>query len=150
MKTMHLLVFLLLLVAPPEAFCQAKETPAQKIRRLENMESAAVMKGDTATLFKLWSEDYIVNNPNNMILTAGQIKAFTQSGGMDSSSFTRNIEKMIFVKDIAIVMGSELVAPKNKSDNAGKSITRRFTNIWIKADTSWKFSARQATNVLIK
>ncbi len=150
MKTILPLFFLMLSVLPLAANCQAKETPAQKIKRLEDMERIAVMYGDTAILFKLWSDDYVVNNANNTVLTAGQIKGFARSGGMDSASFSRNIEKMVFTKDIAIVMGHEIVAPKNKYDNAGKSVTRRYTNVWTKSDTSWQLSARQATNILIK
>jgi len=92
----------------------------------------------------------VVNNPNNMILTAGQIKAFIRNGGIDVSSFTRNIEKIVFIKDVAIVMGAEIITPKNKSDNGGKNLMRRYTNIWIKSDTSWQLSARQASNIIVQ
>ena len=149
MKTILLFFSFLFFISLP-MYSQVAETPARKIRRLEDLERNSVMKGDTAVLFKLWSPDYVVNNPGNMILTAGQIKSFVRSGGMDSSSFTRNIEKMVFIKDVAIVMGTEVVAPKNKSDNGGKNMIRRYTNIWIKSDTSWQLSARQATNIALK
>ena len=135
---------------PLIAWCQATETASQKIRKLEDMERIAVMKGDTTMLFRLWAEDYVVNNPNNMILTAGQIKAFIRNGGIDVSSFTRNIEKIVFIKDVAIVMGAEIITPKNKSDNGGKNLMRRYTNIWIKSDTSWQLSARQASNIIVQ
>jgi hypothetical protein len=150
MKTIAPFILLFLFVMPVNVYCQAAEIPAQKIKRLEELDRVSRMNADTAMLFKLWSDDYVINNPNNTVLTAGQIKNFSRSSGMDSSSFTRNIEKMVFVKDIAIVMGHEIVAPKNKFDNAGKSTTRRFTDVWIKSDTSWQLSARQATNILIK
>ena len=135
---------------PLIAWCQATETASQKIRMLEDMERIAVMKGDTTMLFRLWAEDYVVNNPNNMILTAGQIKAFIRNGGIDVSSFTRNIEKIVFIKDVAIVMGAEIITPKNKSDNGGKNLMRRYTNICIKSDTSWQLSARQASNIIVQ
>ncbi|HTE13412.1 MAG TPA: nuclear transport factor 2 family protein [Chitinophagaceae bacterium] len=147
MKTIPLLF---LLIMPLIAWCQATETASQKIRKLEDMERIAVMKGDTTMLFRLWAEDYVVNNPNNMILTAGQIKAFIRNGGIDVSSFTRNIEKIVFIKDVAIVMGAEIITPKNKSDNGGKNLMRRYTNIWIKSDTSWQLSARQASNIIVQ
>ena len=147
MKTIPLLF---LLIMPLIAWCQATETASQKIRKLEDMERIAVMKGDTTMLFGLWAEDYVVNNPNNMILTAGQIKAFIRNGGIDVSSFTRNIEKIVFIKDVAIVMGAEIITPKNKSDNGGKNLMRRYTNIWIKSDTSWQLSARQASNIIVQ
>jgi Domain of unknown function (DUF4440) len=150
MKTIPVFFFSFLFFISLHTYCQVAETPAQKIRRLEDLERTSVMKGDTAVLFKLWSPDYVVNNPGNMILTAGQIKGFVRISGMDYSFFTRNIEKMTFIKDVAIVMGSEVVSPKNKLDNGGKNMYRRYTNIWIKSDTTWLLSARQATNTLIQ
>jgi len=150
MKTIQQIFFSFLFFISLNAYCQAKETPAQAIRRLEEQERTAILKGDTAALFTLWSPDYVVNNANNMILTAAQIKSFIRSGGIDYTSFTRNIEKITFIKDIAIVMGTEMVAPKNKSDNAGKSVTRRYTNVWLKSDSSWQLTARQTTNILMQ
>ena len=150
MKKIPSRCFLLLFLLPFNAFCQVTETPAQKIARLEDMERAAVISGDTATLFRLWADVYVVNNPNNTVLTVGQIKGLIRGGGMDSTAFTRNIEKMVFTKGIAIVMGHEIAAPKNKNDNGGKTTTRRFTDIWTKSDTTWQLSARQSTIILIK
>jgi hypothetical protein len=150
MKTISAFLVLFLFIISFNGYCQATETPAQKIRRLEDLERASILKEDTETLFKLWSAEYIVSNPNNMILNAAQIKGFIRSGGIDHTPFTRNIERMTFTKDIAIVMGTEIVSPKNKADNDGKNVTRRFTDVWTKTDTSWQLSARQATNILIK
>jgi ketosteroid isomerase-like protein len=121
-----------------------------EIKRLEEQERVAVTGGDTTTLFRLWSPDYVVNNPNNMILTAAQIKKFMRSTGMDKSSFTRNIEKISFVKDVAIVMGSETVTVKDKNGNAGKPVYRRYTNVWIRNGNGWNLSARQATITLVQ
>ena len=144
MKTSPLLF---LILVPFCAYCQSKETPAQKIRRLEEMERTLVINGETEKLFKLWTDDYVVNNPGNMVMTAGQIKSSIRGGGMRGVSYTKNIEKITFVKDIAIVMGSEIVEPKDKLDNGGKNTTRRYTNIWIKSDTTWQLAARQASNI---
>ena len=150
MKTISPLFFLLLFALPQTAWCQVKETPAQAIRRLEETERTLVISGDAEKLFKLWSDDYVVNNPGNMILTAAQIKSSIRGGGMRGVSYTKYIEKITFVKDIAIVMGSEIVEPKDKNDNGGKPTTRRYTNVWIKSDTSWQLTARQASNILIQ
>lgn len=149
MKTIAAFFFLFLFGAPLYTYCQT-ETPAQKIKRLEDMERLAGINGDTATLFRLWSDVYVVNNPNNNILTAGQLKSIIRGGSMDTTSFARNIEKMVFTKNIAIVMGHEIMPPKNKNDNGGKTTTRRFTDVWTKSDTTWQLSARQSTNILIK
>lgn len=147
MKTLPILFFLFVSMVPFGAWCQPATTPAQKIRRLEDLERTAIVTRDTATLFRLWSPDYVDNNPNSMVLNAAQLKGMIRRGGIDSTSFTKDIERLTFIKDIAIVMGTETVAPKNKFDNGGKNTTRRYTNIWIKTDTTWQLCARQATNI---
>jgi ketosteroid isomerase-like protein len=144
MKTLLSLIVLLLPV------CSFSQGSAAEIRKLEEQERTAVASGDTATLFGLWSEDYVINNPNNMILTAAQIKKFVRGTGMDKTSFTRNIEKISFMKNIAVVMGSETVMPKDKNGTTGKPVYRRYTNIWINDDNSWKLTARQVTTTLIQ
>jgi ketosteroid isomerase-like protein len=149
MKTIAALCVLFLLVSPVRSACQGTTAMAE-IRKLEEQERIAVTNGDTAALFALWSADYVVNNPNNMILTAAQIKKFVRGTGMDKTSFTRNIEKISFIKDVAVVMGSETLTPKDKNGNAGKPVYRRYTNIWIKNDNGWMLSARQATSTLIQ
>ena len=147
MKTIASFCVLFLLALPVHSFCQGSTA---EIRKLEEQERTAVASGDTATLFALWSEDYVVNNPNNMILTASQIKKFMRGTGMDKTSFTRNIEKISFIKDIAVVMGSEMVTPKDKNGVTGKPVYRRYTNIWIRNDNKWNLSARQATTTQIQ
>jgi ketosteroid isomerase-like protein len=44
----------------------------------------------------------------------------------------------------------ETAIPQGATDNAGKTIQRRFTNVWTKEDNTWKLSVRQATIVSIK
>jgi hypothetical protein len=60
-------------------------------------------------------------------------------------SFERNIEKITFNDNLAIVMGEEKLKPQGQQDNAGKQITRRFTNIWKYKKKKWQIIARQAT-----
>ena len=147
MKTGATFFMICFFTLPLYSVCQ---TSSEQIKKLEEQERTAVINGDTAALFSLWADDYVVNNPNNMILTAAQIKKFMRATGMDKTSFSRNIEKISFTKDIAIVMGSETVTPKDKNGNAGKPVYRRYTNVWIKTENSWRLSARQATTTLVQ
>ena len=150
MKTIPRLLIFFFCTVSMHSFCQSGANSINQIKNLEEQERMAVTNGDTAALFRLWAPDYVVNNPNNMILTAAQIKKFMRSTGMDKTSFTRNIEKISFMKDVAIVMGSEMVTPKDKNGNATKPVYRRYTNVWIKNDNGWNLSARQATITLVQ
>ena len=66
------------------------------------------------------------------------------------SSFELEIEKISFVNGLAVVMGQETLMPTGATLNAGKTITRRFTNVWIKDEEGWKITVRQATIISIK
>ena len=122
-----------------------------EIRRLENVEKDAVMRGDSAVLFNnLWSPEMIVNTPANRIGTVEGTKMQLRSGKLKYLSFDRNIEKITFNDNLAIVMGEEKIKPQGDQDNAGKLVTRRFTNVWKYKNKVWSIIARQATIIKIE
>jgi hypothetical protein len=125
---------------------QDKET---EIRKLENMEGDAFVKKDTITLFKLFSPELLVNSPSNRVATLQDIKTLIRSGKIDVVSVEKIIEKIRFVQNIAIVMGHDIVKPQGGMQNAGKTVTRRYTDIWMKDETGWRLTARQATNISV-
>jgi ketosteroid isomerase-like protein len=134
-----------------QKFCMAQDAREAEIRNVENLQTQAILKNDTTALYKLWSPQIVVNNPYNMVVTMDQIKGIFRSGKVgNTSSFDVAIEKITFVQDVAIVMGKETLTPQGSADYSGKTITRRFTNIWMKEDGEWKLTARQATLTSVK
>ncbi|MBT1706107.1 nuclear transport factor 2 family protein [Chryseosolibacter indicus] len=124
----------------------AQSKSEMEIRKLEQAETDAILKGDTVTLFqKLWAPEFIVNNPANLVVTRQEVAGLLRAGKIDYESFERVIEKISIVENTAIVMGREEIQPKGKTDNAGKIVIRRFTNIWVKRNGMWKAVGRQAT-----
>ena len=143
-------LIVLILLALTSHFCFAQQSEEAVIRNIENAEREAILKGDTALLLKLLSRQVVVHNPENTIVTFKQITERIKSGKIDYSSFERIIEKISFVENIATVMGKEIVTPKGVTTNAGKIVTRSFTNIWMKTEAGWKLIARQATIIADK
>lgn len=124
----------------------AQDPRESEIRRLEQLERESVMKGDSSALFnKIWSPTMLINTPANVVGTVEGTKAILRSGGLKYLSFERNIEKIAFNDNIAIVMGGEVIKPQGKQPNAGKTVSRRFTHVWKYAGNSWSIIARQAT-----
>jgi ketosteroid isomerase-like protein len=121
-----------------------------EIRKLEEAQREAFLKKDTATLYKLFAPDFVVNAPTNKITTLQQLKLLIRSGEVDMESFERVTEKVTFVDNIAIAMGNETLHPTGKMPNAGKTVKRRYTNIWMKTEAGWKLAARQATIISIE
>lgn len=115
----------------------------QTIRKLEQEEIDALLRGDLAAVQAHWAEDYTVNNPFNQVVKAsrGPIRA----GTLTYSSFVREIESVLIHGNTVIVMGRETVVPKDSSPDAGKTIRRRYTNVWMKEKGKWLLTARHAS-----
>ena len=96
----------------------------------------------------LWAKDYVVNNPDNQIVTVRQIMGFIRSGKIDYTSFERIIEKITFSGDVAVAMGHEVMEPESKPATLAKP--RRYTNVWVRQAGAWHLTARQATNVVVQ
>jgi ketosteroid isomerase-like protein len=120
------------------------------IRKLEDAQREAFLKKDTATLFKLFSPDFVVNAPTNKVTTLQQLKLLMQKGEVDMEVFERVAEKVTFNNNIAIAMGNETLHPTGKMPNAGKTVKRRYTNIWMRTKDSWQLVARQSTIISIQ
>ena len=121
----------------------------QEIRRLEKHWTELLNKGDTISLLKTWSKNYVVNNPNGEIVTPEKIVALMKSGHK-FPSVERIIEKITFNQNIAIVMGKEMQQPANMTSKKEEWIPRRFTNVWIKSEMGWQLLARQSSEVIRK
>ena len=118
-----------------------KEKIEQEVKKLDIAHAEAVLKGDKEALDKLWTEDFRVNNPFNEIDKADRIR----TGSLTYSSFVRVPELVLVHQNTVIVMGRETVVPKGNSPDAGKTINRRYTNIWMKREGKWRLIARHAS-----
>lgn len=146
----RLLAFSFFLIASSQALL-AQDARESEIRRLENLERESVLKSDSLALFdKIWSPNMVINTPANVVGTVEGTKALLRSGGLSYLSFERNIEKITFNDNIAIVMGGETLKPQGKQMNAGKTVTRRFTNVWMSPNNRWSIVARQATIIKVE
>lgn len=119
----------------------------EEIRRLEQVEVKAVMERDKATLEKLWDKTYVVNNPDNLIVVAGANPTDRPVLQKPRASFKREVERITVRGDVVISMGREKVVPSGDLPKAGKTVKRRYTNIWMKVDGGWKLVARHANEI---
>ena len=123
-----------------------EETLTEKeVRKLDSLHAAAVLSGDLKEMDKYWTEDFMVTNPFNEIDKANRIR----SGAVTYASFQQICEAVQIHDNTAILMGKEVVVPKGKSPDAGKTINRRYTNIWMKLSGHWRLVARQASVICL-
>ena len=119
-----------------------------EIRNLEEKERNAMLNYDTVTMKKMWAEDFTVNAPfNRVLLNRQELMDMVNKGNIRFSSFTRSIEQVVVKKDMAVTMGSEEVVFTGNVPDAGQTIKRRFTNIWVKQNGEWKLTFRHANNL---
>ena len=134
--------------------CMCAQTNSSKaeteIRNLEESERNAMLKHDTVSMKKMWAKDFTVNAPfNRVLLNRQELMDMVNKGAIQFTSFSRNIEQVVVKKNIAVTMGSEEVVFTGNVPDAGQTIKRRFTNIWVKQNGIWKLTFRHANNLCV-
>jgi hypothetical protein len=128
-----------------------KETQIrQEVEAIEDQESAAVQNGDLTRQSPHWAPDMIVNAPDNHVLRIAEvIERMRQQTTLQYYHFERHREATIVRRNCAVTMGYEIVVPKGNTPQSGKTINRRYTNIYYFEDGAWRAIARQATNISV-
>ena len=129
---------------------QDHQSDEQRVLTLDDQERVAFLKRDDSALELLWSEDFVVNAPNNQIVVGkrANLDSFVRAGVINFSTFERKTEFITADGAFVILMGLETVQPLNDAPAlglvAGQTIKRRFTNIWKNEGGVWRLFARHA------
>lgn len=108
-------------------------------------EVVAILAEDLRAFGDSLAVDVIVNSPLGTINRRADTLAAFGRGFIRYSSFDRRIEYAGKLGDLVVIMGEEILAPKDKAPNAGKIVHRRFTDIWRNEQGVWRLALRQAT-----
>ena len=115
-----------------------RQADEQHVRALDDQERIAALARDVPSLERLWSEHLTVNAPNNQVVAGGRavLDTFIRAGVINFATFEREIEFIRADGAFVIIMGLETVKPLSDAPGAGlvagRTIKRRFTNIWKK------------------
>lgn len=104
----------------------------------------AMMAHDAAGVKSVWAEDFVVNSPNNEVLSRDQVIALMAQDFLDYRDFHKHITFVGEKPEATVVMGYDTMVPL-KGPGAGKQVTRPFTDVWVKRSAGWQLVARQAT-----
>jgi len=149
MKTFTLIILCLAFTTLRHVYGQTaaeKLAIEKEVKKLDLEHADAVLRGDLAAMDKYWTEDFIVNNPFNEIDQADRIR----KGTVTYASFVRECEAIKVHGNTVIIMGKEIVVPGGRSPDSGKTINRRYTNIWMQRDGKWRLVARHASVICPK
>ncbi|RYY17768.1 MAG: nuclear transport factor 2 family protein [Chitinophagaceae bacterium] len=121
-----------------------KDAIKAEIARLENLHVKAILQKDSATLALVMDPSLLVNNPRNTV-TVGSSGVIGRlgSGELDHTSYVFEMEQIVIYDNTVITMGNETIIPTNGPD-AGKTIKRRYSQVWVKVYDKWKMFGRHA------
>jgi ketosteroid isomerase-like protein len=148
LKTLVCLLGIFILF-PIHSFAQDKEIEKQ-IKNLDEKQSAVMLKEDTNELKKMYDPDIIVNAPFNAVTNGREvIFHLVKTGFIKLSAFSINVEKIIVKNDLAVSMGSETItfAKDSTNPNAGQTIKRRYTHVYLREQKGWQLIARHANEI---
>jgi hypothetical protein len=139
------------------ASAQAKEVKpwdgdpivAEALNAVDRIQNA-ILAHDVDSFDALLASDLVVNNPINTITYRAQVLARFRDNVIAYSAYEQRIEFAGVRGDGVVVMGEETVKPIGNAPHAGKTVHRRFTDIWRKEDGAWRLSVRQATIISIE
>jgi ketosteroid isomerase-like protein len=101
---------------------------------------------DVDAVAALCADDLVVNTPANRVARLGQVLGFFKAGRMNYESADVTIEAVDARGDHVVIMGEEVVKPRDTAANAGKTVSRRFTDVWRgESDGRWRLTIRQST-----
>lgn len=106
---------------------------------------------DMDAVSALCAKDLVVNTPANRVARREQVLALFKVGRMHYESADVTIEALDAREDGVVIMGEEIVKPRETAANAGRTVSRRFTDVWRREpDGKWRLTIRQATITLVE
>lgn len=109
----------------------------QEVQRLGALEVEALLKRDTETLATLWSENLVVTNPLNHLVTKSDILGMIRSGFLQHLVIRRTVEYIHDFGEVVVVAGTEVVRWGGTIPIAGKDHQVRFTAVWQRTHEGW-------------
>jgi hypothetical protein len=104
----------------------------------------AMMAHNKDEVRTVWAEDFVVNSPNNTVLSREDVIAVMERDLLDYKDFHKHITFVGEKPEVTVVMGYDTMVPV-KGPSAGKQVMRPFTDVWAKRSVGWQLIARQAT-----
>lgn len=125
-------------------------TAEKEIKRLYAVEQKLILNQDRIGMKKFYPDDFVVTNPFNQFINKQKVIERVKGNIIKYSSYERRFDYFKFYGNAAVVIGSEIVIPTQDADrsDAGKTVKRRFTEVWMKRGLEWKKIVRHASNVI--
>ncbi len=92
-----------------------------------------------------YASTFIANTPHGAIVSGAEMRAIFSGGAVGYARADQAIEyAALHSPDIVVIMGGEVVVPKDGSANGGKRIHRRFSDVFRREEGEWRHDVRHA------
>ena len=106
---------------------------------------------DVPGIEALMADDMLVNAPINKVVNRDNVISRIKAGQISyEPDVVTNIELVGVRGALVVVMGEQVAHPNQGAPHAGKTVYRRFTDIWTQSAANWKLWIRQATITKVK
>jgi len=131
----------------------ARSPAVAEVLALQDRMNDAALRGDGAAFDEFLSKNFVASDPSNTIRHRDDMIALFSSGQVAYSSVKTAIDYADqLAEDIVVVMGTEITeqsaVPSDtrlESVAVGKTLNRRFTNVYRKEDGAWRLLVKQST-----
>jgi ketosteroid isomerase-like protein len=121
----------------------------QAIKLLYDQETDLILRSDVAGMAHFYPDDFVVTNPFNQFIDKAKVLERVRTNIIKYKTYTRQFDYFRKYGDTVVVVGSELVVPTadaNRTD-AGQTVHRRFTEVWVRRNGQWQKVVRHANNI---
>lgn len=137
--------------AQPEAPPWADVPAVQEVLALRRAGIEAMTSGRMSAETERYSSTFVANTPQNRVVSGRELLALFESAEIVYAHVEQHIEYAgAHGNDLVVIMGEEIVVPGEGMPNAGKRITRRFTDVFRKENGEWRHDLRHANVVSIE
>jgi ketosteroid isomerase-like protein len=123
---------------------KAAKSSDQALQQRFREYSDALTKRDTATLDKIWANDYTFINPQGAMVTKAERMANIKSSATQFKAIAPQQEKVTVHGDVAIDIG-RVTLEGTKYSGQESSGEYRYMNVWRKTGGQWQMLANQIT-----
>ena len=114
----------------------SSEDVQQAITRLENERVAALIKGDTTFIERVYADDYVVNSANGLTRNRAQVVADMKSGAQTFESMSHKDVQIRAYGDTVIVTGHTTLKGQFRGQASLSPTT--FTRVYARLGGQWR------------
>jgi hypothetical protein len=123
---------------------QPVEEIKKEVLKFEDDRLAAILKHDTATLDRMYSDQGLWTMPNGDLINKSQVLSTSRSGNQTLAEMKHSNRDLRVIADNVAILTEE---SRSTQIYKGKRVThpRRFTNVYVKQDGQWKLVVHAVT-----